>query len=195
MFEIPSTALLVMDFQAGVVEGYSSDPEAVLAAEVALLDAARSAGLRIVYVVPSFRPGFPEISARNKPFGSRRASASPGDAAPVSVVHPAVAPQDGDIVVAKHRIGAFVGTDLDQVLRSNDVHTLVLTGVSTSGVVLSTALMAGDLDYRLLVVEDCCGEVDRELHRVLLAGPIGRQADVVRSPQVVEFLDSTGGSG
>jgi nicotinamidase-related amidase len=185
MFEIASTALLVMDFQAGVVEGYSHDPQAVLDAEVALLEAARAAHLQVIYIVPSFRPGFPEISRRNKAFGPRRATTG---AAQPSVVHEAVTPKGGDIVVAKHRIGAFVGTDLDQILRSNDLDTLVLTGVSTSGVVLSTTLMAGDLDYRLFVVGDCCGEVDQEVHRVLLSSAIGRLADVVDSAAVIAFL-------
>jgi nicotinamidase-related amidase len=57
---------------------------------------------------------------------------------PSTQIHPGVVPQPGDIVVTKRRVSAFSGSDLDAVLRSLDVDSLVLTGIATSGVVLST---------------------------------------------------------
>ena len=70
---------------------------------------------------------------------------------------PAVRPQPEDVVVVKHRVGAFSSTDLDMILRAKGVDTLVLTGLATSGVVLSTVRQGADADYRLVVVADCCG--------------------------------------
>jgi isochorismate hydrolase len=70
--------------------------------------------------------------------------------------------------VVKHRISPFVGTDLETLLRANGIDTLVLAGVHTSGVVLSTVRHAGDLDYRLVVVRDCCADPDGEVHAMLL---------------------------
>src|SRR5260370_22115041 len=58
----------------------------------------------------------------------------------------------------------FVGTDLETLLRANGIDTLVLAGVHTSGVVLSAVRHAGDLDYRLVVVRDCCADPDAEVH-------------------------------
>jgi len=93
-----------------------------------------------------------------------------------------------DIVVRKTRVGAFSTTDLDQQLRDRGIDTLVLGGISTSGVVLSTLRDAADRDYRLLVLADLCADGDPEVHRVLLEKVFPRQADVVTSEQLTELL-------
>ena len=77
-------------------------------------------------------------------------------------IHSAVAPLAEEIVVTKHRVSAFAGTDLDLILRANGIEALILTGIITSGVVLSTLRYAADADYRLLVVGDCCSDRDIE---------------------------------
>ena len=92
--------------------------------------------------------------------------------------HHALAPLAEEIVVTKHRVSAFAGTDLDLILRANGVETLILTGIITSGVVLSTLRHAADADYRLLVVGDCCSDRDEETHRVLLEKVFPWQATV-----------------
>ena len=66
-----------------------------------------------------------------------------------------LAPQAGDIIVKKHRESAFVGTELDSVLRSNGVQTVVVVGTATGGCVQSTAQDAQWLDYYTVVVRDC----------------------------------------
>ena len=98
-------------------------------------------------------------------------------------VHAAVAPRAGDIVVTKKRVSAFTGSDLDVVLRSLDIDSLVLTGIATSGVVLSTLRQAADLDYGLIVLRDCCADADDEVHRVLLDNVFPRQATVVQAAE------------
>jgi nicotinamidase-related amidase len=75
-------------------------------------------------------------------------------------------------------VSAFAGTDLDLVLRANGIETLILTGIITSGVVLSTLRHAADADYRLLVVGDCCSDRDEEVHRVLLDKVFPQQATI-----------------
>ena len=86
---------------------------------------------------------------------------------PATQVHPAVAPAPEDVVVVKKRVSAFTGSDLEVVLRSLGVTSLVLTGISTSGVVLSTLRQAADLDFGLTVLADACADTDPEVHRVL----------------------------
>jgi nicotinamidase-related amidase len=95
-------------------------------------------------------------------------------------VHPTLTPKHGDVVVTKHRVSAFAGTDLEMVLRANGIETLVLAGIATSGVVLSTVRHAADSDYKLVVVEDCCSDRDAEVHRVLMEKVFPRQATVTR---------------
>ena len=52
-------------------------------------------------------------------------------------------------MVTKHRVGAFTGTDLDMILKAHRMETLILAGIATSGVVLSTVRHAADADYGL----------------------------------------------
>lgn len=107
---------------------------------------------------------------------------------PGSQIHPAVEPQPGDIVVDKKRVSAFAGSDLDMVLRAQRVQTLALSGIATSGVVLSTLRQAADLDYGLIVLRDGCADADEEVHRVLLDKVFPRQADVLAVDEWVAGL-------
>ena len=63
--------------------------------------------------------------------------------------------------VAKKRISAFAGSDLEVLLRANDIRHLVLCGIATSGVVLSTLREAGDKDYTMTVLSDLCADTGR----------------------------------
>ena len=184
------TVLLVMDVQRGIVERFAEDPGYLqrLAGAVA---AARAADVPVVYVVVGFRPGYPEISARNRTF-SALAAAGGGfvEGSPAAEIHPAVAPQPGDPVVTKRRVSAFTGSDLDVLLRGLGAGTLVLAGIATSGVVLSTLRQAADLDYRLVVLADACLDADPEVHRVLTEKVFPRQADV---RTVAEWAQGPGG--
>jgi nicotinamidase-related amidase len=80
--------------------------------------------------------------------------------------------------VTKRRVSAFTGSDLAVVLRALGAGTLVLAGIATSGVVLSTVREAADLDFRLTVLSDGCLDADPEVHRVLTEKVFPRQADV-----------------
>jgi nicotinamidase-related amidase len=172
------SALLVMDVQQGIVERFAGD-DGYLPRLGQAIDAARAAGVPVVYVVVGFRAGHPEISARNKTFSAIAGGGGLTENDSAAAIHPAVAPQAGDIVVTKRRVSAFTGSDLDVVLRAAEVDTLVLTGIATSGVVLSTLRQAADLDYRLVVLSDGCLDSDAEVHRVLTEKVFPRQADVV----------------
>ena len=173
-----TSALLVMDFQTLIVDNYAAGAEALLDRTAKLIAVARTAGMRVIYVVVGFRPGYPEISDRNATFNGLKASGAFAAGAENAKIHPAVAPLAEEIVVTKHRVSAFAGTDLDLMLRANGIETLILTGIVTSGVVLSTLRHAADADYRLLVVGDCCSDGDEETHRVLQEKVFPRQATI-----------------
>jgi nicotinamidase-related amidase len=178
-----NTALLIMDVQNGTVERFEERSAPLLSALGTATAAARAARVPVIYVRVTFRPGSPEISARNRAFAAVATSARMGVDDPSTQVHPAVAPQPGDIVVIKKRISAFAGSDLEVVLRSLEVSSLVLAGISTSGVVLSTLRQAADLDYGLTVLSDGCADADAEVHRVLLEKIFPRQADVLSTDE------------
>lgn len=174
---MPQEALLVMDVQQVVVDRYP-DPDYLPRLRKAI-DAARVGGIPVIHAVVGFRPGYPEVSARNKMFGALAGnSGAPSGDDRATRIHPDVAPEPGDIVVTKRRVSAFAGSDLDMVLRAGGIDRLVLTGIATSGVVLSTLRQAADLDFGLTVLSDGCLDSDPEVHRVLTEKVFPMQADV-----------------
>ena len=169
-------ALLVMDVQRAVVDRHP-DPGYLPRLREAI-GAARAGGLPVIYVVVGFRPGYPEISPRNKIFGGLPRRMAGADSGQGMQIHPDVTPEPGDIVVTKRRVSAFAGSDLDVVLRASEIDHLVLTGIATSGVVLSTLRQAADLDFGLTVLADGCLDGDPEVHRVLTEKVFRSQAEV-----------------
>jgi nicotinamidase-related amidase len=147
------SALLVMDYQPAVLASLS-EAEALLARLAAAIATVRQAGAHVAYVWVAFDdPDYETIPATNKAFTPFAASGRfLYHEAPETAVHHRVAPEPGDIIVRKTRVGAFSTTDLDEQLRSRDIDTVILAGVSTSGVVLSTVRDAADRDYRVYVL-------------------------------------------
>jgi nicotinamidase-related amidase len=184
-------ALLIMDVQNVIVERYGNDSGPLLVALAAATEAARDAGVPVIYVRVAFRPGTPEISGRNRSFSARAGLGGMSVDDPSTQIHPGVEPGPDDVVVIKKRVSAFAGSDLDVVLRSLGVDSLVLTGIATSGVVLSTLRQAADLDYDLTVLRDGCADADPEVHRVLLDKVFPRQAAVLSINEWVEQLGAS----
>jgi nicotinamidase-related amidase len=179
------TALLVMDVQPAIVDRF--DHPGLLERIADAADAARRVGVRVLYVRVSFRPGHPEVGDRNQTF-SRYADVDGLIEGEATQVHPAVAPQPGEVVVTKRRVSAFTGGDLDVVLRAGGTETLVLTGIATSGVVLSTVRQAADLDFSLTVLSDGCADPDAEVHRVLCEKIFPHQAQVLTVSDWIDTL-------
>lgn len=187
---VGKSALLVMDVQRAIVDRFAGADSAsdCLPRLREAIDAARAADVPVIYVVVGFRTGHPEVSERNKSFGALAHGGAFAEGDPGTEVHPDIAPRAGDIVVTKKRVSAFTGSDLDVVLRSAGVERLVLTGIATSGVVLSTLRQAADLDFRLTVLSDGCLDADAEVHRVLLEKIFPRQADVMTAGEWLKTL-------
>jgi nicotinamidase-related amidase len=171
------SALLVMDVQNGIVENY--DQGGVVERIAQAVAAARGAGVSVIFVRVAFRPGAPEVSPRNRIFGLAGATGVVSVDEATIVIDPRVAPQPGEVVVTKRRVSAFTGSDLEVILRAGAVEELVLCGISTSGVVLSTLRQAADQDYGLTVLRDACADGDEEVHRVLTEKVFPRQAEVL----------------
>ena len=181
------TALLVMDYQNGTI-GRVSDGPGLLAAARETIELVRGAGGQIGYV----RVGFADDEAPTGTMGSRIGAEAARTTfhadAPGTQVHDEVAPQDGDIVVRKTRIGPFLTTDLDAQLRERGIDTLLLAGISTSGVVLSTVRDGHDRDYRLVVISDLCADPEPDIHEFLVGRIFPRQAEVIDRAELHERL-------
>jgi nicotinamidase-related amidase len=185
------TALLVMDCQPAILallpEG--RDREALLARLEGAIADVRAGGGTIAYV----RVGFTEadwdaIPAANKSFAPLARHRLMHHEDPATVVHERLAPQDGDIVVRKVRHGGLSTTGLDERLREREITTLVVSGFSTSGVVLSTVIDAADRDYLLYVLSDGVADPDAEVHDLLLHRVLPSRAHIIDTAELHTLL-------
>ncbi len=104
-----------------------------------------------------------------------------------------VEPKDSDCIVTKHRYSAFTGTDLDLILRSKGIETLLLSGVVTNVCVETTARDGFNLDYNVILVEDCCGAYVPEEHASTLNNISKYFGAVTDSKTIVEFMKESEG--
>ena len=163
--------------QAGIVSMLPNSAAIITSVGKAIAHA-REKKIPVIYVVVGFRQGAPEINRNNKGFAASKERFAGVDMSAFMAVHADLAPQEGEITVTKRRVSAFAGSDLEVVLRSLGIQHMVLTGIATSGVVLSTTREAADKDYKITIISDCCADADEEVHRVLTTKVFPRQADV-----------------
>ncbi|PWY66733.1 Isochorismatase hydrolase [Aspergillus heteromorphus CBS 117.55] len=183
--KVEKPTLILLDIQNGVVERLN-DTDAYLARCASVIQAARDANIYIVHVVTGFRPGYPECNPRNSSVVKVKAWGSFLITDPSSHVHPLVAPTEDEPIVIKRRVSAFFTTDLDLLLRAAGTTEVVVTGLISSGAVLSTVRSAADLDYKVTVLEDMCMDRDQELHDVLMTKIFPRQGRVMQSGEWLE---------
>ena len=182
-----NVALLVMDQQNVLINGISEDPDSHLANAKTIINAARKAGVTIIYIVVGFRDGYPEISHNNKMFNSVRDNGILELSNESSKICSSIKPHESDIVIVKKRVSAFEGTELATILRAKKIDELAMFGVTTSGVVLSTVRIAADLDYKITVISDLCIDRDNTVNNFLLAKVFPAQCEVINQN---EFMGS-----
>jgi nicotinamidase-related amidase len=183
-----STALLVIDMQNGILQMLTAQKRAAVCQHIAAaIHAARESSVRVIFVEATFRPGAPEIGTSNKYFSADKeviAKFSYQDLQVDTLLHPLPT----DIIVYKHRLSAFKGTDLDMILKANNISHLILTGMSTSGAILSTVRDAADMDYRIIVLSDGTADRDEESQLFLTGKIFPRQADVLTIDEWIKHL-------
>lgn len=158
-----ATALIVMHYQTDVLNVVSSAAPALLANTRKLCDLARAKGVAVYFARIQFSPGYPEVSPLNKSGQALKASGL--------FIDNAIAPELGRManepLISGSRINVFFGTDLHARLSAAGIDTLILAGIESTGVVLSTVAYASDADYRIYTVEDCCYDRDQVVHQHL----------------------------
>src|SRR5438105_443317 len=137
------------------------------------LAAARDKGLRVIHIRVAWRPGHPELNG-NVPFfagviqGGALVEGTWG-----AEFLPAMAPDEGEVVIVNRGVSAFNGTELVRYLALKGINTLVLAGFATNWVVEGTTRDAADLGYTLVVLQDCCASFSEELHSFSVQNILG----------------------
>jgi nicotinamidase-related amidase len=178
-----TTAVLSLDMQEGIL-GFLPEATAAFPPAAQVLDAARKGGFTVIHVGIGFEPGYPEISPNHKRFAMIRESGRFIKGSDSAKIHPSIF-KEGDMVVYKHRVSAFAGNALSMILHSKGIETLVLMGIATSGIVLSTIRAATDLDFQCVVIKDACFDRDAEVHRVLTEKVFAAQGTVITAQEFV----------
>ncbi len=175
------TALVVVDMQrdfctpGGAFDRLGVDISmypAMVSRLARLIEGARAAGVRVVYVMMTTLPGRLIESPAQIRFNRRLHLAANGgepldytmDGSVGQQIIPELPVEDGDTIVKKYRSSGFWGTNLDMLLRSNAVETVIVTGCTTEGCVESTARDAMFNDYYVVIPEDCVASDDRAQH-------------------------------
>jgi nicotinamidase-related amidase len=174
-----TTALVVIDLQKGVVSLPTAHPACEIVGRAAQLARAfRGRGLPVALVnVSGAAPGRTDAGPRNF---SRPPDWT--DLVPELERHP------DDFIVTKQRVGAFLGTSLDDYLRRRGVTQVVLAGVSTSGGVESTARSAYDLGYNVVLVVDAMTDLNAETHRHSIEKIFPRLGETDTTANVLKLL-------
>ena len=193
-------ALIVVDMQNdfcdsnGALAGAGSDPSLIQAMAprlLRLLDAARQVGLPIVHVRTEHSPWTDSEAWIGRHHGQRRAVCFPGSwgAEFVPGFEPRSdagrTPGSHELVVTKHRYSGFVGTDLDLVLRSHQIRSVIMTGEATNVCVESTARDAYMRDYHVVFVSDCTAAAVQAAHDAALYTLGKHFATLVTSDEVM----------
>ncbi|KUJ65189.1 isochorismatase [Streptomyces albus subsp. albus] len=185
------TALLVMDYQPAILAALpeGADREALLDRVAGAIAGVRANGGTIAYAGIGFTEAdWDAIPAANKSFAPLARHRVMHHEDPATAVHARLAPQDGDITVRKTRYGGMSTTDLDQRLRERGITTLVVSGITTSGAVLSTVIDAADRDYQLYVLSDGVADPDTDVHDVLLHRVLPSRAHIVDTAELHALL-------
>lgn len=184
------TALLLMDFQPAIISAVPDHEELLGRARTALAWA-RERGVKVVFVRVAFTAkDYDAIPHHNKAFAAVAQNRFLADGGPECEIDPSLEVRPEDVCVRKTRFGAFSTTDLHDLLQDQKIDTLVVGGVSTAGVVLSSVRDAADQDYRLFVLSDATADPDPEVHRVLVTRVLPRQAEIIETSDLPRLSGS-----
>jgi nicotinamidase-related amidase len=195
-------ALLICDIQKGILSHITTAySEEVTKFYVSLLastiKSAHDASVPVIYVKTAFRTGYPETGNRNPTFSRVRGTGLFLEGHESAEIDPSVIINDGNreediVVVTKRRVSALYGTDLDVLLKGMGIKEIVMAGLSTSGVILSTLRQASDLDYDIVVLKNGCMDTNEEVHRVLMDLVFPKQGRVLLAEDWVKEISDGG---
>ena len=196
------TALLFFDMLNGHVKKEDPATKAryapVIARAVRLLEAARRAGVVVMYAAAHHRPDNATSAHLVTDTDNRLRPIPPGAPREVKPVVAAgtweaqvideLKPQPQDYMIPKFRWSAFHQTYLDLALRNRNIDTLLISGGSTDVGVASTAYAARDMDYNLIIVSDACTSPEQDNHEQFMRRIFPRMARVRTTEEVLRML-------
>jgi nicotinamidase-related amidase len=152
-----------------------------------LLDTARAAGATVIYTRVAWLPGYPDLVANSPLLAMTMQAQALIDGTDNAEIVPQLTPQGGDLVLTHKRVGGFSASQLDVILRSRGIDTIVFAGVATNASVEGTARQASDLGYRTIIAADACSAADPGAHDAAIAS-LGLLAEITGTAEVIDAL-------
>ncbi|KAF7964260.1 cysteine hydrolase [Cupriavidus sp. UYMU48A] len=183
-FAPAKTALVVMHYQTDILGLFPSVAPTLLANTRRLCDAARASGVSVYFAKIHFRPGYPEVSPLNRNGqGIKQLGLFVDDH-----ICPELGQQATEPLIVAHRASVFFGTDLQVRLSAQGIDTLLMVGIASTGVVLSSVAYASDADFRLFTVKDCCYDPDPVVHDHLFSTAFDSRTTVLSLAEALRLL-------
>jgi len=181
-------ALILVDFVAAYFVESSplyAGVEDELASALRIRDAARAAGIPVIYTNVVYQEGGADggVFYRKVPALEVFVSGNP-----LGRWAEGLEPADGELVISKQYPSAFFGTSLAETLNKRSIDTLIITGVTTSGCVRATCVDAMSSGFVPIVVADACGDRHAAPQEANLFDMNAKYADVVDEHTVIEYL-------
>jgi nicotinamidase-related amidase len=198
--DVKKTALLSMDFQNDIIHpdaplaqaaGFAKmvQETGILPRSAKVLDAARKAGMKVIHIVVEFGPDaapMPQRGAFFRMLGAGGPTLQPGTWG--AQIHEAVAPKPGDEIVKKAMISAFVGSNLEEVLKKNGITDIAMIGVATTFVVEGTTWSAVDKGINCIVIEDCVCAGSKEAHDAAIQTSLAYLTDICKADEFIAAI-------
>jgi nicotinamidase-related amidase len=159
------TAVLTLDLQTGILAS-NAIYDGIIPSAAKIVELARQKNYFLIHVGLGFSEGHPEIPDLETFFLRVKQNNLFVKGSSSAAFHSAIF-RPHDLIIYKQRIAAFSDNHLNLTLRARGIENLVLLGIATSGIVLSTVTRAFDLDYKLTIISDACADADPEVHRIL----------------------------
>ena len=178
------TAVVVMHYQTDILGLFPEVAPALLAHTRKLCDAARARGVGVYFANLRFSPGYPEVSPSNRNGqGIKRLGLFIDDR-----TAPELGQRESEPLIIAHRASVFFGTDLEVRLSAQGVDSLIMVGIASTGVVLSSVAYASDADFSLYTVKDCCYDPDPVVHEHLFATAFDSRTMVLSLEEALRLL-------
>ena len=185
-------ALILVDFVQAYFDkscDLYADVEDALASALRLVEAARSAGILVVYTNVVYHPSGingGRFFEKAKPLYNFFEGSPMGD-------WPAgLSPRADELVISKQYPSAFFGTSLASTLTAAGIDTAILTGLTTSGCVRASCVDACSHGFRTIVVEEACGDRHQDPHQANLFDMNAKYADLVKEQEAFDYLQGLG---
>jgi nicotinamidase-related amidase len=182
------TALLVMHYQTDIMKLFPSVAPTLLANTRKLCDGARKKGISVYFAKIHFSPGYPEASPLNKNGQIMKQLGIFVE----DQLSPELARRPEEPLIIAHRASVFYGTDLQVRLSAQGIDTLIMVGIASTGVMLSSIAYASDADYRLFTVKDCCYDPDQVVHDHLFSTAFESRTTVLSLADALSLIEKNG---